>query len=53
MEPWDKSLNFLFPTKHAIPKKKQAVLAIGQVRIDQDMTQDLMITSPGRSEFSN
>ena len=32
MEPWNKSLNFTFPTKYVIPKSLSR-LAIGQVRI--------------------
>ena len=32
MEPWNKSLNFIFPTKYVIPKSLKFKLAIGQVR---------------------
>ena len=45
MEPWNKNLTFIFPTKYVIPKKLKR-LAIGQVRLQGkflNMTMEICI----------
>ena len=45
MEPWNKSLNFIFPTKYVIPKSSKFSRAIGQVYIVLGWLKDVLLWS--------